>query len=138
HHSRNLFWDCLHCDDFTRPQPYVRNAGRSALVVEVYHLIFHAVLVWDRDRVLLQRDRLRGTVGWSCGSQFSAGLSAASMDRDPEFAIHLRGTGPSRAGAVSVHAGKLSHLASGFAWRDFVFGRLDYRDEAFSTLCGAI
>ena len=45
-------------DDFTRPQPYVRNTGRSPLVVEVYHLFFPAVLVRDHHRVLLQRNRL--------------------------------------------------------------------------------
>ena len=53
HRSRNLFRDRLHRDDFTGPEPYVRNAGRSPLVVEIYHLIFHALLVWDHHRVLL-------------------------------------------------------------------------------------
>src|SRR6266542_5316664 len=52
HRSRDLFRDHLHRDDFTCPQPYVWNAGRSPLVVEIYHLIFHALLVWNRDRVL--------------------------------------------------------------------------------------
>src|ERR1700730_7384190 len=44
-HSWNLFRDRLHRDNFTGSESYVRNAGRSALVVEIYHLIFHALLV---------------------------------------------------------------------------------------------
>src|SRR4030095_2108676 len=82
HHSRNLFWDCLHCHDLTRSESYLRNAGRSPLVVEVYHFIFHAVLVRNHHRLLLQRNRLWRTAGRSCRSQFSAGLFAASIAHD--------------------------------------------------------
>ena len=41
----------FHRHGFTRTQPDARSPGRSPLVVQIHHLIFHAFLVWDCHRV---------------------------------------------------------------------------------------
>src|SRR5260370_19214524 len=55
-----------------------------------------------------------------------------------KFALHGSSTDHSRASALSPDAGKLSHAASSIARGDLLFGRLDYRDQALSTLRGKI
>ena len=37
----------LLANGFTRTQPDALSPGRSPLVVQIHHFIFHAVLVWD-------------------------------------------------------------------------------------------
>src|SRR5260370_4080941 len=55
-----------------------------------------------------------------------------------KFALHGSSIDRSRASALSPDAGKLSHAASSIARGDLLFRRLDYRDQALSTLRGKI
>src|SRR5260370_28402355 len=60
------------------------------------------------------------------------------MGRRVKFTLHGSSTDHSRASALSPDAGKLSHAASSIARGDLLFRRLDYRDQALSTLRGKI
>src|SRR5260370_42579477 len=55
-----------------------------------------------------------------------------------KFALHGSSIDRSRASALSPDAGKLSYAASSVARGDLLFRRLDYRDQALSTLRGKI
>ena len=103
------------------------------------YIISFFMLFWFGIVIVFSFNAVFSAKGWpDCRGKLATLISAPGVDRRVESAVHRRGAGRARACALPPHAGKLFDRSSGAAGRNFLCGRLDYRDETVPALRGTI